>query len=456
MSPTSALDRVAALQAPIRAPARRAARTSIAGLFGANDAPPALLASIGALARLRAIAVVGQSAAIAAALWWSVSIVVAPMVVVIAALLAFTIRTFQRLAQPKPASHREIAAHVAIDVVAFSVLIACSGGEHNPFVLLYLVHVAVMGLLLPPRQAALGVTLVVAVAAVIAMSVGPLVHVDGTPLPHALIAIGWSLSFALTATISACLVVHAVASLHAHVSELAEARRRAANDEAVVRIGALAAGAAHELATPLATMAIVVGEMQRNAGSDAERRDSGILAEQIRACRQTLTRLLARSGQPGTDGGGPVAVDAFVERLLERFRAMRPGVRVVADIEAPAPPTRIYADASLGQALLNLLNNAADAARSAVSVRARWGDGELRFIVVDDGPGIAADALPKLGRESFTTKPAGAGTGLGLLLTATVIGRLGGTVRWSNRSEGGACAEVRLPLAALTLQERLP
>ncbi len=451
MDTLSAVDRIAALRAPGNA--LRTARSSIAGLFAADDGPPALLDGIGALAKLRAFAVVGQGAAIVAAAWFSVSFVLAPMVVVVAALLAFTVYTRRRIARAEPASHREIASHVAVDVAALTVLLACSGAEHNPFVLLYLVHVVMMALLLPARQAAVGVALVIAAVTAIALMIGPLTRIDGTPLPHAVIAAGWSLSFALTASITAWLVVRVVGALHAYGHELADARRAAANDEALLRIGALAAGAAHELGTPLATMAVVIGEMQHNATTDSDRRDTGILANQIDACRHTLARLLAHSGQAGTNGGGPVALDAFFARLFDRFRSTRPGTTLDVDIDVSRQPPRIYADASLAQALLNLLNNAADAARSRVSVFVRWSEIELRFVVDDDGPGIAAEALPKLGREFYTTKSPGKGTGVGLLLTATVIGRLGGDVRWSNRTEGGARGEVTLPLAALSLQE---
>jgi two-component system sensor histidine kinase RegB len=451
MDSTPAIDRFATLNAPGQV--LRAARTSIAAMFSGDDAPPALLAGVAALARLRAVAIIGQSAAIVVALWLSIPIAVAPMVAAIVVLVALTLHTRRRMRGARAATHHEIATHVAIDVAAFSVLLASSGGEHNPFVLLYLVHVVMIALLLPSRQAVVGVTLVVAVAALIALTTGPLVRSDGTDLPHSLLAVGWSLSFALTAAATAWVVTKVVSSLHAYGHELAEARRVATNDEALVRIGALAAGAAHELGTPLATMAVIVGEMQRNGPGSCDCGDVGILGKQIDACRQTLARLLARSGQPGTNGGGPVALDAFFARLFDRFRSTRPDARLAVDVEVTQQPPRIYADTSLGQALLNLLNNAADAARAEVRVTVRWSDGRLRFVVDDDGPGIPDDALPKLGREFFTTKSARNGTGLGLLLTATVIGGLGGSVRWSNRNEGGARAEVELPLAALSLQE---
>jgi two-component system sensor histidine kinase RegB len=426
--------------------------TATAALFASDDAPPALLAGIAALARLRVFALIGQSGAMTVALAVGVRLAIVPMIIVIAALLALTLRTRRRLARATPATHGEIFAHAMIDVGAFSIVLACAGGDSNPFVLLYLVHVVMMALLLPPRQAVIGVALVVAAAATVATIAPHVALADGSPLPASLHALGWFASLALTATITAWLVMRVVASLHAYGRDLGEARRAAANDEAVLRIGALAAGAAHELGTPLATMAIVVGEMQRNAKGDAERRDAGILAAQIAACRQTLLRLRANAGGE-TEGGGAVALDAFLERLFDRFRSTRPGIALTVRVDAKRAPPRIFADASLGQALLNLLNNAADASPAAVGVTVGWDDGALQFTVDDEGAGIPEHALAKLGRECFTTKPPGQGTGLGLLLTATVIARLGGTVRWSNRSPRGARADVRLPLAALTLQE---
>ena len=455
MSPTTALDRISALDAPAGAARVRAQRAAIAALFAPRDAPPALLDEVRALAWLRVFALAGQTAAILVALAWSIALPVVPVFAAILALVALTLRTHRRLAGPAPATHREIFTHVTIDVAAFSVVLACAGGATNPFVLFYLLHVVMMALLLPPRQAVAGVAVVLGAAALVALSAPPLHRLDGAPLPAALVYVGWALAFALTAAVTTWFVVRVVASLHVYDRELADARRIAANDEAVLRIGALAAGAAHELGSPLGTMAVVVGEMQRAAKTDDERRDSAILAAQIGACRQTLARLLATAGRAGTEGGGPVSLDAFVQGLAERFRATRPGVALTLQLNGARPSPTIFADVSLGQALLNLLNNAADASPAAVSVEAQWAKDELRLVVDDWGPGIPPAALAKLGREFFTTKPPGEGTGLGLLLTSTVISRLGGALRWSNRAEGGARAEVTLPLAALTLQESL-
>ena len=130
---------------------------------------------------------------------------------------------------------------------------------------------------------------------------------------------------------------------------------------------------------------------------------------------------------------------------------MRPEVAVEARWEGGTEAPEIYADESLRQAILILLNNAADASPQHVAVEARWDRESLRLTVADRGGGVPERTLEKLGRAFFTTKPPGKGTGVGLVLTSSTMDRLGGTVRWSNRTDGGLAAEVLLPLNSLTL-----
>ena len=108
-------------------------------------------------------------------------------------------------------------------------------------------------------------------------------------------------------------------------------------------------------------------------------------------------------------------------------------------------------DAALQQAILILLNNAADASPHDVQIAGRWDEDTLRLLVGDRGPGVDTAALGKLGRAFFTTKQAGKGTGMGLVLTASTLDRLGGKVTWTNRPEGGLAAEITLPLRGLLM-----
>ncbi len=127
-----------------------------------------------------------------------------------------------------------------------------------------------------------------------------------------------------------------------------------------------------------------------------------------------------------------------------------------ADWDGPLPAPEIFADQSLRQSLLILLNNAADASPHRVDVTARWDEQSLRVTVADRGSGVAPDHIDMLGRTFFTTKAPGQGTGLGLVLAASTVNRLGGTVRWSNRADGGLRAEIRLPLDRLLLSTPSP
>lgn len=414
-----------------------------------GDDPPALLASLRQLMHLRSVAILGQATAIALALVLGVALRPVPMAIVVGALAVLNLLVSARLNRGAPATHREVAAHLALDLAAFSALLLLAGGTANPFALLYLLHVVLIAMLLPWMLALGGTLLVVGSFALAFAYAEPLRYADGRPLPDATMALGLWASFTLTAAVTAWFILRIVAALREHERLLREAARRALNDDAVLRIGTLAAGAAHELGTPLTTMAVLVGEMRRGADTPERRRDTDILAAQIDACRQALANLRAAAGHARVEEGRRETVDAFVASTVARFRALRPDARLEAHADGPVPAPEIAADPSLRQALLILLNNAADASPDHVDVDARWDADSLHLAVGDRGAGVPVGSLDKLGRAFFTTKPPGKGTGIGLLLTASTVGRLGGTVRWSNRADGGLVAQIRLPLASL-------
>ena len=411
---------------------------------------PALLASLRQLMHLRSMAIAGQAAAIMVALALGVALRAGPLAICVGALVALNLFVSARLKRGVSPTHREVAAHLAFDLAAFSALLLFAGGTANPFALVYLLHVVLIAMLLPWWLALGGTLLVIASFALAFLEASPLRLADGRPLPDTTMALGLCASFTLTAAVIAWFIVRIVATLRAHERLLREAARRALNDEAVLRMGTLAAGAAHELGTPLTTMAVIVGEMRRDADTPARERDARILAAQIDACRQALANLRAAASHVRADGRERERVDAFVASTMGRFRAMRPDVPLDVRSEGPAPAPEVFADPSLRQAILILLNNAADASPDRVDVDARWNGESLHLTVGDRGGGVPEGTLEKLGRAFFTTKPPGQGTGLGLVLASSTVGRLGGTVRWSNRPGGGLAAEIHVPLKGLT------
>jgi two-component system, sensor histidine kinase RegB len=280
--------------------------------------------------------------------------------------------------------------------------------------------------------------------------------VTGAPLPADLVAAGVLVAYALAAAVLAWFVVRIVDAWREDSRLLAEAALREQNDAAVTRIGALAAGAAHELATPLTTIAVIAGEQKRLAATPESRRDAELIAAQVDACKETLASMMAVADHARESGDGTMPVDAYLDGVVATFRAVRPDVPLTVQRDGPRPAPAIVPDASLKQALLILVNNAADASPQHVDIDARWDDATLRIAVGDRGPGFPRERLGMLGRSFFTTKPRGKGTGLGLVLTASTVEHLGGAVEWMNRQEGGALVAVRLPLSSLSPDRNPP
>jgi two-component system, sensor histidine kinase RegB len=415
-------------------------------------APPALRASVRQLMILRTIAVSGQAAAIATAWFLGVLLPVAAMALVVGAVIVLNALTWLRLRGAREASHAEIAAYLGFDLTALTLLLFFSGGVTNPFCLLFVLHVVLMALLLPPLATASGTVLVVACYVALTRFHAPLEMRSGDAVPAHLLTFGWWLSFMLTTGVVAWFVVRIVATLRNHDRLLSEAAQRALRDEAVLRVGALAAGAAHELATPLTTMAVAAGEIARNADSPSLQHDAGILTSQIKICRETIANLMAAAGHARAVGGGRERLDQFLESIAARCRTMRPEANIVCDWDGVLPAPDIFAEQALMQALLTLLNNAVDASPKEVQFAGyREGDA-LQISIADRGSGLSAGDQGKLGRTFFTTKPPGKGTGLGVVLASRAIGRLRGTLCWEDRPGGGTQVKVMLPMASLSLE----
>jgi two-component system, sensor histidine kinase RegB len=401
---------------------------------------------------LRSIAVCGQTAAIATAWHLGVALPLVAMASIVGALIVLNALTWVRLHSTRDASHAEIAAHLGFDLASLTLLLFFSGGATNPFSMLFVLHVVLMALLLPPLAAAIGTVLVVACYVVLTRGHAPLQMVTGDSLPAELLAFGRWVSFTLTAGVTAWFVMRIVAALRDHDRRLSEAAQRALRDEAILRVGALAAGAAHELATPLTTMAVVASEIANNADSASLQRDARVLTAQIKICRDTIADLMAAAGHARAVGGGRERLDRFLESIAATCRTMNPEANIVGDWTGILPAPEIFGEQALKQALLALLNNAVDASPEDVQFSGRREADTLWLCITDRGSGLPADDLAKLGRTFFTTKPPGKGAGLGLVVASRAIERLGGTLRWENRTGGGMRVEVVLPLDSLSLK----
>lgn len=357
------------------------------------------------------------------------------------ALLLFNVLSHWWWLAHRDAGPRALALQLLVDLLALTALLYFSGGPANPFVSLYLVPVALaaIGLDIAPM---LGLT--VLTAALYTWLMGhhiELPHLHGSDFQ--LHVTGMWVNFLLSAGIMVVVLSRFMTIVREQRRRLSEARERAIRDESLSALGSLAAGTAHELNTPLATMGLLVDDWLGGEQAPA-REDIELLRSQLAHCRDHV-RALADMARRGAAGETSVeAADAFVHACVDRWRLLRPNA--TARFFGAAAPHRIRVDAGLQQALINLINNAADANAAAgvdepVEIETALREGRLNIAIRDRGAGPARIARPRRDGE-------GTGLGIGLMISRSSIERNRGTVKQSEREGGGCVTEVELPLAA--------
>ncbi|HRP25245.1 MAG TPA: ATP-binding protein [Thauera sp.] len=357
---------------------------------------------------------------------------------------------------------------LAIDLLAWGAFLYYAGGVTNPAISLLLPVVAIGASILPALQAWLLAGLAIGLYSLLWQYHEPIRLANAEQAMHWHLAGMW-LSFALSAVTVVWFVARLNAELARREDELAEAKAARARDAHVVGLGKLAAGAAHRLGTPLGTLRILADELARRGDVAVEaREDIELMRAQIDHCRDILNSLTREAGQPRAEGGGAIDARRWVEQVAARWQQLRPGVALRIDGEG-AP---IVADASLGEALHNLIDNAANANANAnanadadadadadggamaaavppvaaVELRLSAAAGMVTVEVADRGPGLPAARI-----DAARRAPLGAhaqGMGVGLMLAHAAVEHHGGRLAFRPRPGGGTIACLMIPSQA--------
>ncbi|MBI5784813.1 MAG: HAMP domain-containing histidine kinase [Rhodocyclales bacterium] len=409
---------------------------------GHPDSPPV----IHRLVALRWGLLAGELAAIAAVPpLLGIPLPTGPMLVVVALQAFANGLAARRLARGGRFDDAELTVQLATDIIALAVLMFFSGGAANPLISLLLPPIAVAALALPARPVMLVAALAVAAYSLLNVLYLPLPIADAERAARLHLAGMW-FTFVLSAAMLAWFVVRMKASIRERDAELAAVREKALRDERVLALGALAAGAAHELSTPLATMAVIAGELERDATLPASaREDISILNRQVAACKQIISGLAERAGAERLDSATAVQAERWLADVFGRWRELRPRVDAELQLHDVSPRLTFVVDATIEQGLLNLFNNAANAG-TAVRVTASCDAADLTIEVRDNGPGFPPQVIEQAGRAPFPVHLGG--SGIGLLLAHAAVARLGGELSLHN--DNGGVARMRLPAAATT------
>jgi two-component system sensor histidine kinase RegB len=338
-----------------------------------------------------------------------------------------------------------------VDVLALSLQLYLSGGASNPFVSIFLLQVILGAVLLNVRWAGV-LTAATAVAFLVLNFVYRPLDVPNLHEGRyfSLHTIGMFLCFVLTAGLLLIFLARIASNQRDHDLKLAELRRRAVEEDHVVRMGLLATGAAHELGTPLATLSVILNDWKRlevfREDSDAHD-ELQTMGAQLERCKAIVSGILQSSGELRGEGTVKTTVRGFLDQAVEEWRGLRNPPRLDYD-NIFAPDLDIVSDVALKQVVTNLLENALEAGADRISLAASRREDQLGIVVKDNGPGFDPAVLERLGQPYVSTK-ARPGSGLGLFLVANVVRKLGGTVEAGNAADRGAMVTLRLPLAAL-------
>jgi two-component system sensor histidine kinase RegB len=351
----------------------------------------------------------------------------------------------------------EVALHLAVDIAAFTAVLYFTGGATNPFVSLYLVPISLAATSLPARYAWLTTAL---------CGIGySFLWLRSVPLPRVsarfgsdfdLHLAGMWINFVIAAVLIVLFVGRMAWLVRQRDRELAEMREAALRDQQVVELGALAAGTAHELNTPLSTLAILAGELDDAATDPEQKRQLRAMLDEIEVINERLNRIAGGAGAERSAGARHVELRAFIDALLGQWRESHAEVAADASFIGFDEPLSIVAEATIEQAIRNVLDNAAQASlangANRIDVRIALHGTRLEIAVTDRGAGLDPAVRDDVGLKVVSTKERG--LGIGLLLSRAALQRFGGRLELADRAAGGVEAHIYLPLDELVTDAR--
>ncbi len=380
--------------------------------------------------------------------------------------------TWLRLRTPEPVTEHEIFSQICMDVLALSYLLYLTGGASNPIIWVFLLPLIVTAIMLPQSYAWNMVIITSCIYTVLIAYNVPLPALA----PHAehhnmanltpemslrmqlledrryfnLHVFGMWFGFVFSSGLVAFFVVALAKTLKDRERSLAEARESALRDERVVSLGTLAASAAHDMGTPLGTIAIVAHELAEEFPATRFPELNGrltILQQQVDRCKKALSVMSASAGEMRAESGKVMLVSDYIDEVLNQWRTHKAATKLnlfispTVDLEG-----QIIAERTLTHSLINILNNAAEATQDDLGIEFHvdWNIETLSLKIRDFGPGLPPELVDFAGQKPVKSNKQG--MGVGLFLTYSTIKRLKGTISFGNLESGGACVEISLPL----------
>jgi two-component system, sensor histidine kinase RegB len=372
----------------------------------------------------------------------------APLAIVLASnILLGRLRTL-----PTQFTQETLGAIFCLDTLCLTAMLGLTGGPMNPFSLLYLVQITLSAVVLRKTWTwALGVLSTACFGLLfffhVSMAAFESHHVEQGLSPH---LIGMWIAFVVAAALITFFTGKIADALRTREQEVLVLQDQVAKNERLASLVTLAAGAAHELGTPLGTIAVVARELERFAANiasnDAVLEDARLIRSEVDRCRRILERMSVQSAEPMGEAPSRVRVRDLLLQTIAQFPESR---RALLKIELNDEELAVVLPAQATVQSVNaLIQNALDATsdQRPVVISAREADSTLSIAVRDQGHGMPSNVLRRIAEPFFTTKEPGKGMGLGTFLVRTFAESLGGRVLFDSAPGEGTTVTLELPV----------
>ena len=352
-------------------------------------------------------------------------------------------------------ARRALGSMLVLDVILLTVLLAFTGGPANPFSLLFLVQITLSAVVLSRTWTwSLGILSILGFGFLfffhVPLSLFEGHHASGNFSAH---LIGMWIAFVAAAILISLLVGKVSQTLRNHERELLRLQSLVARQERVSSLAALAAKAAHEMGTPLGTIAIVANELERYA-RDVETNEhvsaeAKLIRSEVDRCSQILREMSSQGAELTGETPTLIAIGSLLQKLRESFPEPQ---RNAIQIDAPPDLSASLPIETTRQVLSALVKNAFEASSTGqtVHVAGESTSGLLRFIVKDSGSGMAPEVLDRIAEPFYSTKRPYRGMGLGTFLVRVFAEDMGGSLTFDSAVNQGTTAILELPLATKT------
>lgn len=432
--------------------------------------------------RLRWIALVGHVVALSGTWFLGFHLDLVPVGVIVGLELMLAIALIPAAPQDHPKRDAWLVGLMTIDAIILTALLYLTGGPHNPLSVVVMINVALAAVLLPSRAAWFVTAATIGMTALLFVDSRPLRPRPISPeageecaccetpaLAEGLVpetaepaveeadehdGHGMSMELHMRGMwagygVAGAVIVWFLARLRRQLAESAEALRK--SEEAATRaqqqsrLATLAAGAAHELATPLNSIAIAAGELVLSLPKDSDDyQDAMVVRDQVRRCREVLNKMSLDVGSPAAGARSETSVANLLDRVLSDLDTSR--VSIDMDRETASSCVLFHGE-GLVRGLKNLVDNGLKATRGGggVTIRVRGIDSELQIDITDDGIGMSSDVIERVGQPFFTTRETGEGMGLGVFVARSVAEQMGGTFQIRSQIGDGTTVSITIP-----------